>query len=352
MDAGPGITLLGMCPVLWKACPLLYFELYSPIYDFDSNSFVHTYCYPHHLRGDDKVVTLLTITRVLPLNSALHPLSTITPPTVPEMLQLLADAYVNLDHFAYVINIPPIHAFTPSHCPYGNTDPASSNHRHRYAIIWKDGVERMLPADIHTPTATFQLSASLEPGNNIPGFWTTEHSNTHSKFYNGMLQALYVSYTTSTRDRRTGDQSYSGIRPSDRWYSYRQNRLPETQSTSSIPKPQAGGGGRRAGGTMNPPGRGHPARPTSTPAGLRTPPPQTPSAPPPSTDITQRSPLTTDQQFAQILALCQTTVMETRGVRTELSNDRETQARINNDLRNSLARAHAAIDALTSTMHK
>jgi hypothetical protein len=50
--------------------------------------------------------------------------------------------------------------------------------------------------------------------------------------------------------------------------------------------------------------------------------------------------------------LCQTSITETRSVRAELSNDRDTQARINTDLRNSLAQVHAAIDALTSNLRK
>jgi hypothetical protein len=220
-EAGPGITLLGSCPVLWKAGPLMYFELYSPIYDFESVSFLTIYCYPHHLRGDDRVVTLLTITGVHPLHGSTTPINTIAPPTVPELLHLLAAAFINLDHLAFVINMPPIHSFTTSTCPYGNTDPSSANHKHRYAIIWKDGIERMLPVTLHTALATFTFSAALEPGHNLPGFWTTECSR--SKFYNGMLRALYTAYSTSKHGKKTGDQHIPGMKPSIRWYQYRQN---------------------------------------------------------------------------------------------------------------------------------
>ena len=69
-------------------------------------------------------------------------------------------------------------------------------------------------------------------------------------------------------------------------------------------------------------------------------------------DETTHDTSSSDTEFAQILTLCQTGIIETRGVRAELSNDRDTQARINTDLRNSLARAQTAIDALTSTLHK
>ena len=296
------------------------------------------------------MVTLLTITGVQPLGSAIA-LKTIAPPTVPELLHLLVAAYINLDHLAFVINMPPIYTFTPSNCAYGNTDPLSPNHKHRYVIIWKDGVERMLPTTLHTTQATFTLSASPEPGNNLPGFWTTELSTTKFKFYNGMMRALYTQYTTSGCTKSTGDHTIPGLRPSTRWYQYRQN-APTTLNHTALKQPsQLVGGGRRAQGPLTHPGRGHAAQPSrSLPNHINA--PLTSSIPSPSTELTPRSSLTTAQQFEQILALCQTTVTETRSVRIELSNDRDTQARINADLRNSLAQAHAAIEALNSTIRK
>jgi hypothetical protein len=72
----------------------------------------------------------------------------------------------------------------------------------------------------------------------------------------------------------------------------------------------------------------------------------------PTTEPVSCSQLTTDQQFAQILSLCQTSMTDTRGLCTTLSNDRDTQAQINMDLRNSIAKAHAAIDSLTSMLCK
>jgi hypothetical protein len=72
----------------------------------------------------------------------------------------------------------------------------------------------------------------------------------------------------------------------------------------------------------------------------------------PTTELMPCSPLTTDQQFAQILSLCQTSMTDTRGLCTTLHNDRDIQAQINMDLRNSLAKAHAAIDTLTSMLRK
>jgi hypothetical protein len=352
-EAGPGITLLGMCPAIWKACPLLYFECYSPIYDFDCNAFLTMYCYPHHLRGDDRVVTLFTITGVHTLNGSTTPLTAIAPPTVPELLQLLADAYINLDYLAFVINMPPIHTFMPSSCMYGNSDPSSANHKHRYAIIWKDGVERMLPVTLRTSLATFTFSASLEPGHNLPGFWTTEHTTPRSKFYNGMLRALYTTYTTSGHNKIKGDHNIPGLRPSPRWYEYRQN-MPLATSAASSPSIRQERGGRGTTRKLNPPGRGHTALPhdPNVRAGsvhITTLPPASSSSP---TELVPRSNLTTAQQFEQIMNLCQTSLTETRGVRTELSNDREHQARINEDLRTSLARAHAAIDALNSQRGK
>ena len=113
-------------------------------------------------------------------------------------------------------------------------------------------------------------------------------------------------------------------------------------------------GGRGTTRKLNPPGRGHTAIPQgpSSRTGLVTITTLPPASSPSPNELVPRSNLTTAQQFEQIMNLCQTSLTETRGVRTELSNDREHQARINEDLRTSLARAHAAIDALNSQQRK
>ena len=210
----------------------------------------------------------------------------------------------------------------------------------------------MLPSTLHTQLATFHFTSALEPGHNLPGFWSTELSTTRSKFYNGMMRALYTAYTTSGKGQQTGDHNMPGIRPSVRWYQYRQHMRTTAHTGVTQTAARPGRGGRRASGDAKLPGRGHPSHPpiSSAGGGSTATAPHTPSSP--STDITLRSSLTTAQQFEQILTLCQTSITETRGVRAELSNDRDAQARINTDLRNSLAKAHAAIDALTSTLRK
>ena len=96
----------------------------------------------------------------------------------------------------------------------------------------------------------------------------------------------------------------------------------------------------------------YPARSSTTPIGSTTPFTVASAGSSPTTELMPCSQLTTDQQFAQILSLCQTSMTDTRGLCTELSNDRDTQAQINMDLRNSLAKAHAAINSLTSMLHK
>ena len=211
----------------------------------------------------------------------------------------------------------------------------------------------MLPVTLRTSLATFTFSASLEPGHNLPGFWTTEHTTPRSKFYNGMLRALYTTYTTSGHNKIKGDHNIPGLRPSPRWYEYRQN-MPLATSAASSPSIRQERGGRGTTRKLNPPGRGHTALPhgptvRAGPVHITTLPPASSSSP---TELVPRSNLTTAQQFEQIMNLCQNSLTETRSVRTELSHDREQQARINEDLRTSLARAHAAIDALNSQRGK
>jgi hypothetical protein len=164
-----------------------------------------------------------------------------------------------------------------------------------------------------------------------------------------MMRALYTAYTTSGKGNQTGDQNIPGIRPSARWYQYRQHRHATPLAASLPSSSRSGRGGRRASGDTKLPGRGHPSHPPIASTG---PVNAANIAPSSATDLTVRSSLTTAQQFEQILNLCQTSITETRGVRAELSNDRDAQARINTDLRNSLAKAHAAIDALQSTLRK
>jgi hypothetical protein len=96
----------------------------------------------------------------------------------------------------------------------------------------------------------------------------------------------------------------------------------------------------------------HPARPSTTFIGSTTPFTVASAGSSPTTEPVPCSQLTTDQQFAQILSLCETSMTDTRGLCTTLSNDRATQAQINMDLRNSIAKAHAAIDSLTSMLCK
>jgi hypothetical protein len=94
----------------------------------------------------------------------------------------------------------------------------------------------------------------------------------------------------------------------------------------------------------------YPARPFTTHIGSTTPCTVASTASFPTTELMPCSQLTTDQQFAQILSLCQTSMTDTRGLCTALSNDRDTQAQINIDLQNSLAKVHAAINSFTSML--
>jgi hypothetical protein len=128
--------------------------------------------------------------------------------------------------------------------------------------------------------------------------------------------------------------------------------MPLVSPAASTPSIRSERGGRGTTRKVNLPRRGYPAQPHISSSGLVniTTLPTASSSPP--TELVTRSNLTTVQQFEQIMNLCQTSLTETRGVRTELSDDREHQARINADLRTSLARAHATIDALNSQMGK
>ena len=344
-EGGHHNNILGVCPAIWKCTSQLTFEIYSTVYDFKSDSFLSTYCYPHPTRGDDKTVTILTITQVTPHDSTqLHLLHSLSAPTVEDVLESFSEQYTIAD-IDIMYAIYPANKFSPSRCLYGNPD-IPANTKHRYVVLWKDGVERQLPDKIRTREALYTLQASADGQHHLPGFWTTEHSTTRSKYYNGLLRTLYAQYTAHSRltQHKSSLTVLRGLRPSPRWYQYEKNRDLSEDRTSITPGGRTPGGG----GPRNPPGRGHPhlPRPWGPPQAL-------PNTPEPNTDsdnqvITVRG---MQQLFQQLVNMGQEQRTETTALARQLREDNTTQARINADLQNSLAQLSADLAALRHTPH-
>jgi hypothetical protein len=160
-EGGHQHNILSVCPAIWKCTSQLTFEIYSTVYNFQAESFLSTFCYPHHLRGDNKTVTLLTVTQIVP-HDPIHnsPLHLNAAPTAEEVLESFAEHYTISD-IDMMYSLLPAAKFSPSRCMYGNPDIATNN-KHRYVVLWKDGVERQLPDKVRTTHATFTLTASSD----------------------------------------------------------------------------------------------------------------------------------------------------------------------------------------------
>jgi hypothetical protein len=239
--------------------------------------------------------------------------------------------------------IYPARKFSPSRCLYGNPD-ILANTKHRYVVLWKDGVERQLPDKVRTAEGLYTLTASSDGQSHLPGFWTTEHSTTRSKYYNGLLRMLYTQYEAHSKQTLTSPISsiLRGLRPSPRWYQYAKNR--ELLEVAPVTPGRPGGGGPR-----NPPGRGHPHLPR--PWGL----PQATSTPP-ATQVdsnTQVIPMHSMQlMFQQLLNMGQEQRTDTNSLARLLREEHTTQAQINADLQSNLAQLSADLAALRQTTRK
>jgi hypothetical protein len=240
--------------------------------------------------------------------------------------------------------------FSPSRCTYGNPE-TLNNRKHRYAILWKDGIQRLLPQTVRTAQAVFHLLAIDEPQGHLPGFWTTEHGYTRSLYYNGMLESLYTSHDTHARQEPAirNPEDLRGLPPSNRWYLYRAR----TQTRNSpTPHMQTAGRHGRTQSSGNP-GRGHASRPPLHSPAHTTPQPSyaaaTTSGPwesSPGTDIAL------PQMFARLLAGIEGQRSDTQALSLRLDNERHTQTQINTDVNIQLARINATLHALQSTHEK
>ena len=327
--------ILGSCPAIWKCNSQLAFELYSPVFNFNSEAFLNHFCYPHPLRGEDKTVTILTITEVRSLDT-IHDGTDFEVPTTDDIVELLRLQHINIADFAMLYPIYTHPKFSPSKCLYGNPDFPHNQH-HRYVVVWKDGIQRLLPNTIRTSQAEYGLTASLEPHMNLPGFWSMEQAPTRNKYYNGMLKNLYVSHLAHQHQQPQirDTTKLRGIPPSSRWYLYAANR--PVQPTLATVKP-AGQSPLHRGG------RGHPSRPPLPPTSPR---PQPSSYAdsmgvysPPTTEVTDSNAL------ALILDRMDSQFKATQHMTAELHEVRSSQARINEELFSQLARIDSM---LTST---
>ena len=242
----------------------------------------------------------------------------------------------------------PAGKFSPSRCMYGNPD-AATNTKHRYVVLWKDGVERQLPNQVRTNHATFTLTASSDGQQHLPGFWTTEYSTTRLKYYNGMLKSLYTAHSTHLKQSssQSTSQPLRGLKPSSRWYQYVKHRDSlNTTSTYSTPGGRTPGGG----GPRNPPGRGHP----SLPRPWGRPPSSSNKATHNENEMTQSSDINTTIQrmFQQLMTVGQDNREETNTLSRSMREDRASQAQINSYLQSHLAQLSADLAALRHNIHK
>jgi len=232
----------------------------------------------------------------------------------------------------------PTSKFSPSRSPYGN--PATQgNSKLRFAIVWKDGVKRVLPGAVRTAQAIFTLSATDEPQQQLPGFWNTEQANTRTLYYYGMLKELYTAHTAHARQdpRIQNPRDLRGLAPSPRWYTYIGNTPSHAPSPPSQPTSQ---GRAAADRHTNRPGRGHGRLPPLTP--------QTPSASYAAAVQTTQAP-TTDiavpQMFARLLA-----GME--GQQAAIQSQIQHQAQINTNVSDQLANIHSILASLQHNVPK
>jgi len=221
---------------------------------------------------------------------------------------------------------------------YGNPMGAG-NKKHRFVILWKDGIQRLLPTTASTEIAEYSFSATDEPGGHLPGFWTSEHSTTRASFYHGMLHNLYSAYTSHTLQdpqlRTTKD--LRGIKPSSRWYLYSAHTpTHETNDSSSSSHVPRRGSPLQ---TTQKAGRGHGShppinvwKPSATPVSTAT--PTTDS----STDLTT-------PQFMRAM------MMGMQNLNTQisaLSTQSQSQSQINTDVAGNLTRINAFLATLQS----
>jgi len=283
---------------------------------------MRTDCFPHPLRGDDKVVTLLSITSVNP-HDYTHDISLqpIDPPSVEDVLESFQQQHCNISDFAMMYAIYPVSKFSPSRCQFGNPSLAA-NKKHRYVIVWKDDVERQVPHTVRSTVATFTLGT--EGSNQLPGFWTTEHP-TRSRYYYGMLKQLYSQHVTyDAQDAATtSSSSPRGLRPSTRWFGY------SSQRSSSTPIRTPGGGG-----PVHTPGRGHSARPS--PWGPNTSPTISPSTGPELSVGTSTG----------VMSMLQRLLDQGATTARTIAADRETQTTVNVGLQHSIDDLSATLAAL------
>ena len=347
------IHVLGQCPAIWKYNPQVAFELHSPVFNFQSAAFTTNYCFPHALRGDRKMVTVHTITGTQSTDPQLVG-SYEDAPTTEDFLDSLQQQHANLADFAMVYSIYPTTKFTPSRCAYGNPE-LPNNKRHRYVIIWKDGIQRLLPQTLRTTHRTFSLATTEEPTGQLPGFWTTEHANTHALYYNGLLDNLYSTHVKhSIHDPTIRDPlDLRGLLPSTRWYTYKANIPTQTAATglsSTTTRQPRGGNGRTlsrpGGGSTTKPGRGHSAHPTSPSFGTYASATGGTTAPSPSTE------LAIPQILAQILAGIDGQRNESQVITARMERDRQAQTQINSDVHDALARITASLSALQTIARK
>jgi hypothetical protein len=275
-------------------------------------------------------------------------------PTTEDFLDSLQQQHANIADFAMVYSIYPTTKFTPSRCAYGNPE-LPSNKRHRYVIVWKDGIQRLLPQTIRTPYTTFLLATTEEPSGQLPGFWSTEHANTHALYYNGLLDNLYTAHVKhSAHDPTIRDPSdLRGLPPSIRWHTYKANTPTQTIDTglaSTTPRQPRGGNGRTlsrpGGGSTTKPGRGHSAHPTSPLFGTYASATAETTTPPSSTEVAL------PQILAQILAGIDGQRNESQVITARMERDRQAQTQINSDVHDALARITASLSALQTIARK
>ena len=197
----------------------------------------------------------------------------------------------------------------------------------------------MLPQTVRTPDATFTLTTSTDGQYHLPGFWTTEHANTRSKYYNGLLKSLYAAHMTHSRQSgSTPPSMLRGLQPSVRWYGYQDNHHPQPTSATTTHSP--GGRAPGGGGPRNPPGRGHPKLPH--PWGPAS------SSSTADTHTTVDLPSDTRQILAQLVDMGRATMVTTQTIQGQIN----AQARINNDVQLSIDRINATLAALSNSSHQ
>jgi hypothetical protein len=214
-------NVLTSCPALWRCDPQIIFEVYSMAFNFQSDTFLSTFCYPHSTRGDDREVTILSVAHIEPHDPNQNDTSTLEQLTADDLLELYQEQHCSISDFSMLYALYPTDKFSPSSCAYGNPELAS-NRKLRFVVLWKDGIRRHLPTTLRTASATYTLTAAEEPQHHLPGFWTMEQAGVRSKYYNGMLRAAYLAHHAHAQSTTIQNPLLlRGIQPSLRWYNYK-----------------------------------------------------------------------------------------------------------------------------------